>query len=159
MLTAAIMAAPMLIFSSSQPMMPVTTKMGRMLGIRATAASSGLRKAASIISPIAVVATPKVTHWSRNMLSMRLVSRTKNPVTSAAASFSVPGKTSRLIWVTWSISRCFCWEDWRSRARNMIRAKYLPGCWGSSAYRLAATSGISSTSRRYLTRTSTLRAT
>ena len=60
--TAAIMAAPMLIGISSQPMRPMMMRMGKPLGTSATRAWAMLRNATIIISPIPAEAIPNVNH-------------------------------------------------------------------------------------------------
>src|SRR4026207_316149 len=60
--------------------------MGTALGIMATTAYCQPRKPSQTRAMMAAEAMPKVTHWSRRRLWMRLVRRTKKPVTSGAGA-------------------------------------------------------------------------
>ena len=66
--TAAIIAAPMLILKSSQPITPVTVMIGRMFGTMAIAANITRRNAISTHRAIPLDETRNASHWSRKML-------------------------------------------------------------------------------------------
>ena len=66
--TAAIMAAPMLIFSPSQPRSPMTMRMGRALGTSAIRVQRMLRKAMRSITATPATVMTKLDHWSRSRL-------------------------------------------------------------------------------------------